>query len=70
MDNKNKESDLNEESDLFEFLKYILGCTYISDLRIEPYNTKAKLIFKLLNFEKYSSNQIEDIFKYIYTDSK
>ncbi len=52
-------------SDLFEFLKYILGCTYISDLKIEPYNTKAKLILNDLNLDKYSSNQIYDVFEYI-----
>lgn len=52
--------------DLLDFLKYILGCTYISDLRTKPYNNKAKLIFNKLNLKEYSYEQIIDAFKYIY----
>jgi hypothetical protein len=33
---------MNGISDLLEFLKYILGCTYISDLKTKNYNVKAK----------------------------
>lgn len=51
--------------ELLEFLKYILGCTYISDLKTEPYNTKAKLILKQLNLKKYSFNQVKDAFEYL-----
>lgn len=61
-----KNNEVSDLSDLFEFLKYILGCTYISDLRIEPYNIKAKLILNQLNLEKYSSKQLKDVFEYIY----
>ena len=60
----------NKKSDLFEFLKYILGCTYISDLRTEPYNTKARLILKFLNPKKYSKIQIKDAFEYLYGKTK
>jgi hypothetical protein len=56
---------MNENHDLFNFLKYILGCTYISDLRTEPYNTKAKLILERLYLSDYSLNQIRDTLKYI-----
>ncbi len=63
-------NDNNKESDLFEFLKYILGCTYISDLRTKPYNDRAKSILKLLNLNKYPLNQVEEAFEYICTDSK
>ena len=52
--------------DLFEFLKYVLGCTYVSDLKTEPYNTRAKLILKLINTNRYSDKQVEDIVNYIY----
>lgn len=52
--------------DIFDFLKHILGCTYISDLRTEPYNTKAKLILERLDLKKYPNNQVIDIFGYIY----
>ena len=60
----------NKELDLFAFLKYILGCTYISDLKIEPYNTKAKLILNRLNLKKCSLNQLKDIFEYLYGKTK
>ena len=56
----------NGKLDLLEFLKYILGCTYVSDLRQEPYNSKAKLILKQLNLKKYSLHQLADVFEYIY----
>lgn len=59
-------NDYNEYSDLLEFLKYILDCTYISDLRTETYNTKAKLMLKFMNLKKYSIKQINNALEYIY----
>lgn len=56
----------NKHLDLLEFLKYILGCTYISDLKNETYNSKAKLIFEKMDLEEYSFEQIKDAYKYIY----
>lgn len=56
------------DNDLLGFLKYTLGCTYISDLRIENYNTKAKLILSKLDFRNYSLKQITEAYKYIYSD--
>lgn len=35
---------MNKYFDLLDFLKYILGCTYISDLKTENYIIKARLI--------------------------
>jgi hypothetical protein len=55
--------------DLFGFLKCILGCAYISDLRTEPYNIKAKLILEKLDLKKYPNNQVMDIFGYIYGEN-
>lgn len=55
-----------KDLELLESLRQIVGCTYISDLRIEPYNTEAKLIFDLLISNKYPQKQIEDAFRYIY----
>ena len=60
----------DRESDLFEFLKYILGCTYVSDLRIEPYNTRARLILEQLYLGRYSLNQIRDAIEYLYSKKK
>lgn len=56
----------NEEPDLLEFLKYILGCTYISDLRFKPYNEKAKFTLRQLDLRKYSLKQLKNVYKYIY----
>ena len=56
---------MNKDLELLEFLKYILGCTYISDLKTDPYNDRAKLLLKQLNLDKYSMNQIEDTFEYL-----
>lgn len=52
--------------DLLTFIQFIMGCEYISDLRTEPYNVKAKLLLKQLNLNNYSLKQVEDAFKYIY----
>lgn len=56
--------------DLLEFLQYILGCTYISDLRFEPYNTKAKVLLKNIKLRKYSLKQIKDTIQYLYLKNK
>lgn len=63
----NDNNKYDDKLDLLEFLKYILGCTYISDLRKDPYNFKAKLILKQLNLKKYSLHQLSDVFEYIYS---
>lgn len=68
--NKPKNNKVNNKDfDLLEFLKYILGCTYISDLRTEPYNTKAKIVLKFLNLKKYPISQVKDTFEYLYGET-
>lgn len=57
---------MNEDLELLEFLKYILGCMYISDLKTESYNGKARFLLEHLNLEKYPLKQINDAFLYIY----
>lgn len=52
-------------SDLLEFLKYVLGCTYISDLRTEPYNTRAKAFFEKLDLTYFSLTKIKDATEYL-----
>lgn len=51
--------------DLFESLKDLLRCSYISDLRMEPYNTQARLIVTHLNLDAYSPNQVNALLSYI-----
>lgn len=68
--NKDKKNlNLDDDLDLLEFLKYTLGCTYISDLRTNPYRDKAKLILSKLNLNKFSLKQLTDVFKYIYMNT-
>jgi hypothetical protein len=57
----------NEELNLLEFLRDILDCTYISDLKFEPFNSKAKLLLSRLNLDDYTLHQVDDALKYIYT---
>ena len=58
---------MSKELDLLEFLKYILSCEYISDLRKEPYNAKAKLILEKIDIRNFSLNQIKDTIEYVYS---
>ena len=57
---------MNKGFDLLEFLQYILGCTYISDLRIEPYNSKAKILLDRLNCGYYTLSEITDCMEYLH----
>lgn len=53
--------------DILEFLRDVLDCPNISDLRTKRYNKKAKLIFEHLDLNRFSLNQIQDAKEYIYT---
>lgn len=64
----NKDSiieDSMNEKDMLEFLKHALGCTYISDLRIVPYNERAKMILKKIDLRYFSLNSIRHAIDYI-----
>lgn len=52
--------------DIYEVLKKKIGCEYISDLRYEPYNTKAKEWMKDLDIERLSVSELNDIAEYLY----
>ena len=51
--------------DIFEDLRSIVRCDDISDLRFEPFNTQAKLMFFELDLNKYSKKDILEIIKYL-----
>lgn len=55
--------------DIFEELRKILGCTYISDLRYAPYRREAIGSVSLLNLEDYPTEQLSDLSEYL-TDKK
>ena len=57
--------DSNSE-DIFEKLKKALGCAYISDMRTEPYCSKAKALLKETEIDNYSLKELNDISFYLY----
>lgn len=56
----------NQQADLLDILKRNLHCTYISDLRIEPFNSHAKVLLEQMDLGQYTNKQIGDTFKYVY----
>ena len=68
MDFMGDNNERKEDADLLELLKHTIGCEYISDLKFEPYNNRAKLILNQLNLDEYPSKQLEDVFEYIYNN--
>ncbi len=52
--------------DLFTQLKEATGCEFISDMRIEPYNSQAKRILKTILPENCPVQELLDIIFYIY----
>lgn len=54
--------------DIFLLLKETVGCEYISDLHIEPYNRIAKRLLKSIVLEEYSLHTITDLINYIYDE--
>lgn len=66
MNNENLQV-VNVYVDVLEFLKQALYCDYISDLRMEPYNSQAKKLLKHIDLSRYPANQVRDIQQYLYT---
>jgi len=62
----------NNKTDVFETLKNTLGCEYISDLKFEPFRTKAMRALKSMELNALSLSELEDIAQYLYgkTDFK
>ena len=52
--------------DLFEDLKSQLGCRFVSDLRFEPYSSKAKLLLSEMDLSKYTLSELRDAAWYFY----
>lgn len=63
--NIKKQTAVNDCADLFELLKNLVCCSYISDLRAAPYNAKAQMILKVLDLDQFSARQINDVCQYI-----
>lgn len=56
----------NQNLDLLEFLQYIIGCAYISDLKDSIYHKKVKMLLKHLNLKHWPLSQIKDVTNYIF----
>ena len=63
---KIKSAVVGNTEDIFEKLQKALECTYISDLRMEPYCSKAKELLKTMDIETYSLKELNDIAFYLY----
>lgn len=50
---------------IFETLKSMVGCMYISDLKFGVYNEIAKDLFKTLDISKFNPKEFENVRQYI-----
>lgn len=51
--------------DLFEDLYILVGCEYISDMKFEPYLSKAKKALQTMNLSVYPQQQLDDLHMYL-----
>lgn len=58
--------DKIETEDLFEKLRKSLGCSYISDMKVEPYCSEAKALLKGMDINDYSLSELNDVSCYLY----
>ena len=56
--------------DIFEKIKNVLGCEYISDLRFVPRSSRAKNIIKDLDLDVYSFAELNDLVFYLYGETQ
>lgn len=61
-----EESLEQKDKDLLEFLKRALDCTYISDLRTEQYNSRARLILEKIDLRYFSLKSMKQAIDYIW----
>ena len=54
-----------DNENLLEFIQYIVGCEYLSDLRSDIYNDKAILLLQQLDLTQYSFNSVIDAIEYL-----
>lgn len=58
------------QRDLLEFLHGVLGCTYLSDLTMEPYNTRAKMLLRYLDLARFPLKELNEAVAYLYRDKQ
>jgi hypothetical protein len=52
--------------DLLEDIRTIIGCEFISDLRHEPFNNRARKLISILDLELYPFADITDAVSYLF----
>jgi len=52
--------------DLFETIQNAVGCDLLSDIKFEPYKTKACTALFSLKLEEYSLEQYEEFANYLF----
>ena len=52
--------------DIFEKLRELAGCEFISDLRTGGNRTKARRLVKKLKLERYELRSLSDLAEYLY----
>ena len=57
---------MTEARDLFEELRELVGCTYISDLRYSPWREQARMTIARMELSEYSLTALCDIAEYLY----
>lgn len=50
---------------LLEFLGWVLGCEFLSDLHFEPYYSKAIILLEKLDLKDYSYEEIMETKEYL-----
>ncbi len=58
-----------KEPDIFEDLRDLIGCEYISDLTAR-YNKDARRIAETVRLERYPVSQLNDLYEYLYGEKK
>lgn len=57
---------IEKNKNIFEELKEVIGCEFISDLKYPPFSSKAKLLLKVWELDTYSLFSLNDITSYLY----
>jgi len=57
---------INANTDLLEFLQSALRCMYLSALRTETYNGRAKELLNQLALNSFPAHQVRDAYSYLY----
>ena len=58
-----------ENRDLFEELKWIVRCAYISDLRYSPWLDQARQVIAAMDLREFSLFALNDAAEYLYGET-